>query len=114
MFHFIAKILYKKFTQQVYGMFKEWQFTKHTISSGLHCLWVANGFMFFDDYDTYGAKPFLVGFNTLEKRIIYNEYIAEVKRRALKHIDHSKKQIIQKILSTTTIKATILNICQKY
>ena len=51
-----------------------------TINNDKSVLWIANGFVFFADK---GGQPLLVGFNWLDRYRIWNEYRAEVRRRAL-------------------------------
>lgn len=73
------------------GIFRDWKMDAYTIQDDKgHSLWIANGEDFFRDDHIDGKSPWLVGFARAEQHALWNEYVAEVRRRALEGLQEQK------------------------
>lgn len=75
----------KKKNNQKETRFKSWKIDGYTAKSpcGKYELWIANGFMCFDDIGChYPKKPLLFKINVFQKYKIWRELVKEIKLRA--------------------------------
>lgn len=79
---------------EIKGIFKDWEFGKHTIKYKEYSLWVSNGFMFFGD----DGEPFLRAFNIWERLLIWIEFKKEIVRRYKKEQENLRKKIKKEMI----------------